>query len=401
MTIGPRRDGSQRGIPASVGETYRGITIQRVDDRRAVEQFIRFPWRIYANDPYWVPPLIRWQRDKLDPAVNPFWRHAERTLFMAMRGSEPVGTIAAIVDHQRPAAASSDGLFGFFECVDDADVARALLDAAADHLRTRNRTRMIGPYSPTSTDEFGILIEGFDTRPALMEAHSPRYYAGLMEAAGMSKLKDAYAWLVQATPGATRADQLLPERLSTVVRSVRESAGVHTRPMDVTRWDAEVETVCRLFNASLATVPEFVPLSLAEFRVSTEAFRSFVVPDFVRFVEVKGEPVAFALAVPDFNEALQPANGRLFPTGALKIWWKKRKLRRASFKILGVLPKYRHRGYDAVLVLDVAQAILDHGYTEADLSMTGEENTRINVYLEALGLKIYRRNRVYVRSLAT
>ncbi|MEI8257201.1 MAG: hypothetical protein WCJ30_16125 [Deltaproteobacteria bacterium] len=384
-----------------MGENTRGITIRRVDDRRAIDQFIRFQWRIYGNDPYWVPPLISLQREKLDPAINPFWHHAERTLFMAMRDGEPVGTIAAIVDHNLPVAASSaDGVFGFFECVDDPEVARALLDAAGEHLRTRGRTRMIGPYNPTGSDDFGVLIEGFETRPSLMEGHSPRYYAALMESAGMVKLKDAYAWLVTAPPGATRAEDLLPKRMATVVQSVRKHSGVHTRAMDVTRWDAEVETVCRLFNESLATVPEFVPLALAEFRVATDAFRSFVVPDLVRFVEVEGKPVAFALAVPDINEALQVANGRLFPTGALRIWWKKRHMKRASFKILGVLPKYRHRGYDAMLVLDVAQAILDHGFTEADLSMTGEENTKINVYLEALGLKIYRRNRVYVRSLS-
>lgn len=396
----PHPNATEHGIQPAVAGHNRGVSIRSVDDRRTMEQFIRFPWRIYANDPQWVPPLIGVQRDKLDPAVNPFWRHAERKLFMAMRGGEPVGTIAAIVDREPHAVSSGDGVFGFFESIDAPDVARALLDAAGEHLRSHGRTRMIGPYSPASTDEYGVLIDGFDTRPSLMEAHSPRYYAALMESAGMSKLRDAYAWLVKAPPGTTRAEELFPERLASVVRHVRRSAGVHMRALDPSRWDAEVETVCRLFNESLATVPEFVPLALAEFRATTKSFRSFAEPEFVRFIEVDGQPVAFALAVPDINEALQRVNGRLFPVGALRLWWKRRHLRRASFKILGVLPKYRHRGFDALLVLEVAQALLDRGYTEADLSMTGEENTRINGYLEALGLEIYRRNRVYARMLS-
>jgi len=376
-----------------------GITIQRVEGTHDLDAFVRFAWRIYANDPHWVPPLISMQRDKLDTARNPFWRRAERTLFMAMRDGEPVGTIAAIEDRERPASAAKDGAFGFFECIDDPDVARALLDAAAQHLRARGMTRMAGPYNPTASDEYGILIDGFETRPALIEAHSPPYYAALMEAAGMQKLRDAFAWLVEAGPGVTRAEALLPSRLAQVAGSIRKAAGVTTRGLDMKRWDAEVETVCRLFNESLATVPEFVPMALAEFRALADSFRPFVDPELIRFVERDGQPVAFALAVPDINEALKLANGRLFPTGALKIWWKQRHLKRASFKILCVLPKYRHRGYDAILVLDVAQLILDHGFREADLSMTGEENTKINAYLEALGLKIYRRYRIYFRAL--
>ena len=373
--------------------------MRRVETPRELERFVRFPWRIYANDKRWVAPLIGMQRDKLDAAKNPYWQRATRALFIASRGGDVVGTIAAIVDRERPASQSNAGMFGFFECTDDPEVARALIDTASSELRTHGLARMIGPYNPSAADEYGILVDGFDTRPALIEAHSPRYYPSLMEAAGMEKYHDAYAWLVRTKPGQTQAADSLPSRLSDVAKAIGRNGTVTTRPLNLARWDDEVRLVCELFNASLATVPDFVPVSVAEFRALAESFRPFVDPELIRFVERDGKPVAFALAVPDINEALQVANGRLFPFGALKIWWKQRHLTRASFKILCVLPKYRHRGYDAVLVLDVAQKILERGYTEVDLSMTGEENTKINGYLMALGLDIYRRYRIYSRAL--
>jgi GNAT superfamily N-acetyltransferase len=375
------------------------IRVRRADSSRDVNAFVRFPVRIYRDDPNWVAPIASLQRDKLDPKRNPFWRHATRTLFLALRGDEVVGTIAAIVDRNRLASAESEGMFGFFESIDEPAVARALLDAAARELRSQGIARMTGPFSPSASDEYGILVDGFDTRPALIEAHSPPYYGALMEACGMEKQRDAYAWLVKAKPGTRRAEELLPTRIGEVARRIRAASGVHTRSLDLTRFDDEIATVTRLFNASLATVPDFVPVAVDEFRALANSVKTFLDPDLVRFVERDGEPVAFALAIPDINEALQAARGSLFPTGAMKIWWKQRRLTRASFKILAVLPAYRHRGYDAVLVLDVAQAILDKGFTECDLSMTGEENAKINRYLQALGLEIYRRVRIYSRSV--
>ena len=385
--------------PTSVPTDSTGITIRRAESARDLDAFVRFAFRIYANDPQWVAPLIGMQRDKLDVAKNPFWKHADRVLFTAHRSGEIVGTIAAVVDRNRPEKNRHEGTFGFFECIDDASVARSLFDAAANELRARGMKQMLGPFNPNAGDEYGILVDGFDTRPALIEAHTPRYYPQLVEACGFSKLRDAYAWLVKAKPGATRAEDLLPPRMGEIVRKIRASSGVKTRPLDMKRWDEEIATVTRLFNESLATIPDFVPITVEEFRALADSVKMFLDPELVRFVERDGQPVAFALAVPDINEAMQAAHGRLFPTGLLKILWKKRSLKRASFKILGVLPKYRNRGYDAVLILEVAQAILDRGFVEADLSMTGEENAKINAYLASLGLEIYRRVRIYTREL--
>lgn len=373
-----------------------GVVVRPVATRRELHTFVDFPWRIYRNDPYWVPPLRSARRHKLDPRKDPFWRNAERELFIAWRGHEPVGTIAAIVDYGRMQVSKTrDGVFGFFECIDDDAVACALIDQARTWLRARGMTGIVGPYSPSVADEHGVLLEGHTTRPSLMEAHTPVYYSRLLEAAGLVTFRHSFAWLVQAEEGRRDLTRLLPPVLFEAAERARRQPGVRTRPVDPSRWNEEVKLVHQLYNRAMATVPDFVPIPEADFFAIAENFRRILMPELVRIAEVDGKPVAYALALPDVNEALQTIDGRWFPFGALRFWWRCRKLTRATFKILVVLPEYRRRGIEALLIAETAQAMLDAGFREADLSHTGEENTRINFYLQTLGLKIYRRYRIY------
>ena len=190
------------------------LSIQPVVTRRDLKRFVTFPWRIYRDDPNWVPPLIAGQMDKLTPGRNPFWEHAERALWLATEDGQPVGTIAAIIDHdQNRALGQTVGSFGFFECVNDPAVARLLLDTAADWLAARGMTVMHGPYNPGANDEIGLLVEGHDTRPALMEGHTPPYYIELVEAAGFHKLWDTVAWPSVFPPQAWRAEDIIPPKL--------------------------------------------------------------------------------------------------------------------------------------------------------------------------------------------
>jgi hypothetical protein len=256
------------------------LRLVRVLDRGDLERFVRVAWTIYRDDPHWVPPIIAAQVAKLDTARDPFWREAERALWIAYRGTTALGTIAAIVDHARNRARGERvGAFGFFECVDDARVARALVEQARAWLRERGMTAMHGPYNPSVNEAIGVLVEGHDTRPALLEGHHPGYYAGLLEACGLTKLRDSLAWLVVAPPEVHTATALLPEKLFASAARARARPEVRTRRLDVAAWSREIATAHELFNTSLATVPDFVPVPADEFNAVAESFRGFIDPD--------------------------------------------------------------------------------------------------------------------------
>jgi GNAT superfamily N-acetyltransferase len=377
------------------------LTLQPVTSSRDLRRFVTFPWLIYRGDPFWVPPLIRDQLAKLDPAHNPFWSNAERMLWIAWEGRSPVGTVAAIVDRSLIQALGRPiGTFGFFECVNEQRVADLLLDTAAAWLAGRGMVAMRGPYNPSIVDGMGVLVEGHHTRPALLEAHTPPYYASLLENAGFTRHLDAMAWLARADPTVRELAEVMPKRLLRVAERVRARSDVSIRRLDMTNLEGEVALAGRLYNASLAHLPQYVPLSDAEFRYFAAAFRPILDPDLALLVSVAGEPAGFSLTLPDFNEALRHANGRLWPLGLAKIWWHSRRLTRATLKVLVMLPQYRGRGLEALLIVETARTLWAKGYRELDMSLTGEENQEVQRLLEGLGAQVYRRYRVYERTLS-
>ncbi len=376
------------------------LTLQPVTTRRDLRRFVTFPWRIYRDDPNWVPPLIAAQMDKLTPGRNPFWADAERQLWLALDGRQPVGTIAAIVDHHaNRTTGETAGSFGFFECVDDPAVARALLDTAAGWLAGRGMTVMRGPYNPGPNDEYGLLVEGHATRPALLEGHTPPYYVALVEAAGCHKHWESVAWLATVPPGARRVEDILPAKLLRATEWAEASSRACLRPMNLARWDDEIGLACRIYNAALAHLPNHVPVPEADFRHLAASFKPLIDPALALLAEVDGEPAGFALTLPDVNEALQHANGRLWPTGALKLWWHGRRLHRATFKILMVRPEFRGRGIEMLLMAETARAIFARGFREVDMSLTGEDNEAMQRLMAGLHMQVYRRYRIYEREV--
>ena len=376
------------------------LNIQPVVTRPDLKRFVTFPWRIYRDDPNWVPPLITGQMDKLTPGRNPFWEHAERALWLATEGGQPVGTIAAVIDHAgNRTLGQAIGNFGFFECVNDPTTARLLLDTAADWLAARGITTMSGPYNPGANDDPGLLVEGHDTRPALMEGHTPPYYVDLVEAAGFRKQWDTVAWLTIIPPEARCVEDIIPPKLLRTAQWAASRSQARLRPVDLSRWEAEVAVACEISNAALAHLPNNVPTPEAEFQHLAASFKPLVDPALAFFAEVNGEPVAYAITLPDLNEALQHVNGRLWPVGALKLWWHSRHLRRATFKILMIRPEFRGRGLESLLTTETARAIFARGFREVDMSLTGEDNENMQRMMAGLGMQVYRRYRVYERAI--
>ncbi|WP_163996477.1 GNAT family N-acetyltransferase [Pyxidicoccus caerfyrddinensis] len=360
-------------------------------------QFIRFPYGIYKNDPNWVMPLEMERKDFLDPKKNPFFQYGEVELFLARRGGEVVGRIAAIRNPRHMEVhGTKEGFFGLFECVNDAGITRALLDAAAAWLRERGMNAMLGPANVSSNQDWGLLIDGFDTPPAIMMPHNPPYYAALLEACGLTKAKDLYAFELSSSAAP-------PEKVVRIAEKLRVREGVTVRPVNMKDLDAEVKRIRDIYNSAWEKNWGFVPFTDAEFDHLAKDLKAIVRPELALMAEVKGEPVAFALTVPDANQAIKAAGGRLthfgLPIGLAKLLLASRRINRLRLIILGIKEGYRRRGLDAILYLDTLRTAKQLGYVGGEISWTLEDNHLVNRAIESMGAQRSKTYRVYQRSL--
>lgn len=360
-------------------------------------QFIRFPNGIYKDDPNWVMPLEMERRDFLDPKKNPFFQYGEVELFLARRGSELVGRIAAIRNPRHMEIhGTKEGFFGLFECVNDAGIARALLDTAAAWLRERGLDAMLGPANFSSNQDWGLLIDGFDMPPAIMMPHNPPYYAALLEACGLTKAKDLYAFELSSSAAP-------PEKVVRIAEKMREREGVKVRPVNMKDLDAEVKRIRDIYNSAWEKNWGFVPFTDAEFDHLAKDLKAVVRPELALMAEVGGEPVAFALTVPDANQAIKAAKGRLthfgLPIGLAKLLLASRRINRLRLIILGIKEGYRRRGLDAILYLDTLRTAKQLGYVGGEISWTLEDNHLVNRAIESMGGQRSKTYRVYQRAL--
>ncbi|MDI7275124.1 MAG: hypothetical protein QME94_04015 [Anaerolineae bacterium] len=370
------------------------IDVRLVKTRSDLSTFVRFPWQIYRGDRNWVPPLISEREAYLTPGRNPSLRGADLALFLAQRRGRTLGTVAAFAG-QRLGEQPADEVasFGFFETVDDLAVARALLDAARAWARERGKRTLRGPYNLTDMECPGVLIEGADCPPVMLAAHTPPYYATLLEQYGMEKYDDLYAWRAfrrQIGDGLER----VPEEIMRAAQVAR-GHGASVRKVRLERWHEEIATAHELFNATLNHLPGFVPVSLAEFRRLADPMRQILDPDLALIAEVEGRAVGFCVSVPDVNRALMHLNGRLFPFGWLKLWWYARRIDVLTFKLMGVLSEYRLRGIDALLFVESLRAMMAKHYQWLDGSLTSERNPVVNLMAGRFGAERYKHYRVY------
>ena len=375
------------------------IRIQPVTTKHDLRAFATFPWRVYRHDHNWVPPLISDRLAYLDPTRGPFYEHADVALFLARRGREVVGTIAAFIDHYRAEhLGRQEGGFGFFEVIEDYAVAEGLLNAVRDWLRARDMPTVRGPTNFGDFDCPGVLIEGADCPPVMLEAHTPPYYKDFLEQYGMEKEQDFFAWRAFRSQIGEELKNLPPE-LVRVADFARQAANVTIRKARLEDLDQEIATAHDLFNITLRHLPDYIPMSEAEFVRFTSGLRPFVDPDLALFAEAEGKAVAFCVAVPDVNRVLIHLNGRLFPFGWLKINRYIRQVDVVSFKLMGVLEEYRRRGIDALLYLEAVKAVFDKGYAWLDGSLTSERNPMVNLIAHRLGAERYKNYRLYTMSV--
>ncbi len=381
-------------------KTQIDVKVQPVATEEDLNRFVRFPWRIYANDRYWVPSLISEIEKRLDTQRNPFWEYAERDLFLARRNGEVVGTVAAIVNHQyNQQLDDQTGFFGFFETINDEQVAEALIAAAADWLRERGKDLMRGPINGAPTDEVGVQIAGYDRRPSIWEGHTPPYYRQLIESLDFRKYDDYFAyeiWFKDLDWDLRNA----PAKIWRVAEKVRGKTGVTIRKIDMTQWDSEVAKVHYLYNVAFRTIPGHIDMSLEKFSSMAASLRPFLDPNLIVIAEVDGEPVGFAVALMDVNEALWYfRRGKFYPWDLIRLKWRMGRIRTACGKMVGVLPEYRACGLEVLLGLEVVQHCLEEGYERIELSLLQEKNTMINRIIQRVGAQVYLVYRVYEKPI--
>jgi GNAT superfamily N-acetyltransferase len=331
-------------------------------------------------------------RKLLSREKNPFFQHADAEYFLAERGGDIVGRIAAI--HNRAHNDFHDdaaGFFGFFDAVNDQSVASGLFDAAADWLKPRNLTIMRGPASFSTNDECGMLVDGFDTPPTVLTPHTPRHYVNLTEGAGFTKAKDVFMYQT--------VDDQLPDRLVRGAKLIAKRNKITLRTLDMKRFDEEVELIKKVYNSAWEKNWGFIPMTDAEIDHLAKDLKPVVVPELVVFAEREGELVGFAVALPDLNVALKAnPSGKLFP-GILKILWKARKITRIRILLLGVIPEHRRSGADAVMYHWIWDKGYEMGYRWAEAGWILEDNAAMNNGLTRMGFVHYRTLRFYDRPL--
>lgn len=375
-----------------------GLSVSEVSSGRDLTGFVELPYRLYAGDGDFVPPLrsdVRWM---LDPARNPFWRHARRTLFLARRGGRVVGRIAAIADDEHNRVhADRTAFFGFFECENDPEAARALFEAAQAAARKLlpGCDKLRGPVNPSMNDEVGFLLaaESEPGPPVLMMTYNPAYYLELAAAAGFAKEKDLVALLAPVD------DRSFP-RLGRITDAVRRRNPELTfRTIRMEDFPNELAKVKVVYNGAWEQNWGFVPMTSEELDAMAKKLKDLVYPPIVWFVEKGGEPVAFMLGMPDFNQVLIRMGGRLLPFGWLKFLLGKKKVDRIRLLAFGVLPEYRRKGLDAVCYFEGYKRAIAGGFKTVEFSWILEDNLDLLKPIEVFEGRLYRRYRLVSRTV--
>jgi GNAT superfamily N-acetyltransferase len=334
----------------------------------------------------------------LSRTKNPFFEHAQAEYFIAERDSDVVGRIAAISNRlHNETHEDRVGFFGFFESIDDQDVANALLEAAAGWCRTLGHDVLRGPASFSVNDECGLLVDGFDTPPALMMPHNPPYYVGLLEGAGFVKAKDL--WVYQG--GSEKGYVPVPERLARATEMIRQRQGITLRALNMNDLEGEVERIKELYNSAWEKNWGFVPMTEHEIDHLAEQFKPVVIPELVPMAEKDGKLIGFGIALPDLNVIFRTnRSGRLFPMIIRLLWAiKMKRIRRARILLLGVVPAYQAKGVDAMLYHWIWTKSGERGIYWGEAGWILEDNPAMNAGLEKMTFRVYKTYRLYDRRL--
>lgn len=370
------------------------MEIIHVQTPQELNDFIDLPYRLYKNDPVWVAPLRSEQHAQYLPEKNPMLNHCTYALFLARENGEVAGRISAFIDklaldHWKQPI----GLFGSFECVNNTEIANALLTAARDWLRAKGMTSMRGPWSFAS-QEWGLVVEGFEPSPVILAPYNPPYYNDLLSSFGLAKAKDLMVYVIDAKEG-----YQFPERYMTLTEKVQKRYGVTVRPVNMKNLEEDVVTILNLANVSISDNWGFYPVTEEEARTMAHDLKQIINPKVVLIAETaEGKPIGFAMTLPDINVILKGLNGRLLPFGWLKLLYMLPRITQYRMWALGVIPEYQGKAIDTLLYRSTYDVIYSTK-TRLEINYVLEDNDRMNNALYKLGVTNLRRYRVYEVSI--
>lgn len=368
----------------------REIEIRKVESKSDLMKFIKFQWEVYKDYPHWVPPLLMDRKKILNKKKNPFFRHADADFFLAYLDNKIVGRIAAIKnDLHNQHHNDKVGFFGFFECINDQEVANKLFDTAKEWLKERGLDSMRGPANPSSNDEYGMLLEGFDDDPRLLMPYNPPYYLDLCNNYGFIKAKDLFAYKLE------NEKVLSQEKLKRVAEIAKQRSGITISKLNMKDFKGELEKVKYVYNKAWEPNWGFVPMTDEEIDAMAKELKPLVEPSIVLFGEVKGQVVGFVLAMLDYNKIFKELNGRLFPFGWIKLFTKKKTIKWARILTLGVIPEFQKKGLDAVFYWEIVNLAAEIGIRLGEASWILEDNEMMNRGAHAMNGEIYKKYRIY------
>jgi len=368
------------------------IKISTVKSKKDLMRFIKFPWKIYhaLRDKNWVPPLILDRKKILSKEKNPFFKHAEMEMFLAERDGKLVGRIAAIKNDLHNSFHNDKvGFFGFFECINDQQAANTLLDAAKKWLKEKRLDTMRGPANPSSNDEYGMLVEGFDDSPRILMPYNPKYYLDLCENYGLKKAKDLYAYKLE------NKKVMASEKMKRVAELAQKRVGLKISQLNMKKFNKELEKVKYAYNNAWSLNWGFVPMTDDEIDAMAKDLKPIVEPSLVIFGEVEGKIVGFALVMLDFNTLFKEMNGKLFPFGIIKLMTQRKKIKWSRIIALGIVLEYQKRGLDAVFYWEIVNRAHNLGIDLGEASWVLEDNEMMKRGAETLNGEIYKRYRIY------
>lgn len=363
------------------------ITIHQISDKRGLNDFIDYPFRLYHNDKYWVPPLRISEKTRIDTHKHPYYKNSEIKFYLAKNSNNIVGRIASIYDKR-----SGKGYFGYLHAEEDSEVFETLLKQVEKDLGKLNVNEIIGPVSPSINYEMGVLTQGFERPPYLMMPYNKDYYDYNIQQAGFTKAKDFYAY------NAHKSEIKIPDKIIRVMERVTTKFNLKLRNPDMNNFLVEIEKIEGIYNDAMANHWGFVPMVSDEFRQLATDLKNIIDPNMVIIAEIENEPVGFIMCLPDYNEIFKRIkNGRLFPTGILKLLFQRRSINGLRVVTLGVKRKYQPKGIGSVLYFQAIKNMMKSRYNHVEFSWIMEDNFKVRKIAELIGTKICKTYRLYSR----
>ncbi len=388
------------------GDIGVSVTVRPVAGAADKKAFIDLPYRLYANDPHWVPPLKSEVAGQIDPAKNGWFSHAEAQLMLAERQGRVVGRISAHLDTLALTMPAEQGFgpgvgfWGMFEA-EDQDTADRLIAAAEDWLRARGMTRAIGPVSLSIWEEPGLLVKGHDHSPTVMMGHHKPEYRGWIEARGYTVAKELRTYDLDITGG-------FPKIVDRIVQSGERNARIVIRRVDKSRFADEAAIILGILNDAWSDNWGFVPLTQPEIDDVGKKLKPIVFEDLIRIAEIDGEPVAFMITLPDLNEPLKPLKGSLFPFGWLKLlmWLRRPKARTMRVPLMGVVKRLQSSRVASQLAFMMIEyirrdAIRKYGASRGEIGWILDDNQGMLAIADTIQSKVNRVYNVYQRDIGS